>query len=317
VSLSPPDPVPRDIPPAGRHPLLFRLRIAATIAAWVAVAAVVLRLINALDFGQVGLPATVAIRFAVESVVFTVLAYVAIRSLPFGLKPGLRGTAALGLWIALVVLSDCLARLEYGALETMLADMRAAMGLAGLVLAMLAYMLALALPFVPGLEIGFLVIMLFGASGAMGVYVATIAGLGFAFAAGRLIPARIFTRLLARAGVAMPDEPLDAAMRRMVASASGGTSGWSRLAARLMKYRYLTLAVAFNLPGNSVLGGGGGIALLCGVSRQFEWYWFMLTVVVATAPVPLLVVAGGLDVHDLVHVHDFVQNTFARLVGWW
>jgi len=317
VSLSPPDPVPRDIPPAGRHPLLFRLRIAATIAAWVAVAAVVLRLINALDFGQVGLPATVAIRFAVESVVFTVLAYGAIRSLPFGLKPGLRGTTALGLWIALVVLSDCLSRLEYGALETMLAEMRAAMGLAGLVLAMLAYMLALALPFVPGLEIGLMVIMLFGASGAMGVYVATIAGLGFAFAAGRLIPARIFTRLLARVGVAMPDEPLDAAMRRMVAGASGGRGGWSRLAARLVKYRYLTLAVAFNLPGNSVLGGGGGIALLCGASRQFEWYWFMLTVVVATAPVPVLVVAGGLDVHDLVHLHDFVQNTFARLVGWW
>ena len=316
MSRSQPDPVPRYISPAARHPHLFRLRIAATIAAWVMVAAGALRLINALDLGPAGLPLTVTIRFVVESVVFTVLAYGAIRSLPVGRKPGLRTTAALGLWIALVVLSDCLSRLEYGALETMLAEMRAAMGLGGLVLAMLAYMLALALPFVPGIEIGLMVMMLFGASGAMGVYVATIAGLGFAFAAGRLIPARSFARLLARLGVAMPDEPLEAAMRRMAAGAPGGRGGWSRLAARLVEYRYLTLAVALNLPGNSVLGGGGGIALLCGASRQFQWYWFVLTVVVATAPVPVLVVAGGLDVHDLVHLHDFVQNTFARLFGW-
>jgi len=315
VTISPPDPVPSRIPAARRHPRAFRLRVGATIAAWLVLAAVALRQINALDFGPVGLPATVAIRFAVESVVFTVLTYAAIRSLPLGRKPGLRGTAALGLWIALIVLSDCLSRLEYGALETMLAELRAAMGLGGLVLGVVAYMLALALPFVPGVEIGLLVMMLFGTPGAVAVYLATIAGLGLAFAVGRLIPARIVARLLARLGVAMPDEPLEVAVRRTVAGGPAGTGLWSQLAARLVRYRYLTLAVAFNLPGNSVLGGGGGIALLCGASRQFEWYWFVLTVVVATAPVPVLVVVGGLDVHDLVHLHDFMQNMLARLLG--
>ncbi|NMG44581.1 hypothetical protein GPA22_12680 [Aromatoleum toluvorans] len=286
------------------------------IAGWAAVFAFTLRLINAFDFGAGGLAATVAMRFAVETAAFTALAYAALRSLPLGLKPGLRATTALGLWIALVVLGDCLSRLEYGALDTMLALLRDAMGPGDIVLAVLAYMLALALPFVPGVEIGLMIIMLFGAAGAIAVYAATIAGLGLAFAAGRLIPARSLMHLLERVGVAIPDEPLDAAMRGLVA---GGRTGgaWRRVVARLLAYRYLTLAVAFNLPGNSVLGGGGGIALLCGASRQFAWHWFVLTVAVATAPVPLLVVAGGLDVRDLVHVHDFVENAIGRLVTGW
>ena len=64
--------------------------------------------------------------------------------------------------------------------------------------------------------------------------------------------------------------------------------------------------------------GGGGIAVLCGASRQFAWHWSVLTVAVATAPVPLLVLLGGLDVRDLVRLHDFVLETIGSVgVGWW
>lgn len=288
------------------------------IVVWVVVFAAVLRFINGIDFGPVGLPATVAIRFAVETVIFTVLAYLAIRSLPLGLKPGLRATIALGLWIALVVLSDCLSRLEFGALDVLLATLREAMGPVGVVLAMVAYTVALALPFVPGVEIGLMIMMLYGASGAIAAYMATIAGLGLGFAAGRLIPARSFARLLERVGIAAPDEPLDAAMRRVVAGEHSGGSGMKGAFARLLAYRYLTLGVALNLPGNSVFGGGGGIAVLCGASRQFTWPWFVLTAAVATAPVPLLVLVGGLDVRDLVRLYDFVLESIGSVgAGWW
>lgn len=243
---------------AQRHPRLFRVWIAATIAAWAIVFAAVLRAINDIDFGPVGLAATVAIRFAVETGIFTVLAYLAIRSLPLGLKPGLRATVALGLWIALVVLSDCLSRLEFGALDALLATLREAMGPVGIVMAMSAYIVALALPFVPGVEIGLMIMMLYGAAGAVAAYVATIAGLGLAFAAGRLIPEKSFVRLLERVGVAVPDLPMDEAMRRVVAGGSSGGPRWMRTLGRLLAYRYLTLGVALNLPGNSVFGGGGG-----------------------------------------------------------
>lgn len=196
---------------------------------------VILRLINALDFGHAGIPETPAIRFAVETVLFTALGYGAIRSLPFGAKPGWRGTIALGLWIALVVLSDCLSRLEFGAI------------------------------------------------GAMAVYGATIAGLSLAFATGRLMPKGVFSRLLNWLGIAVPDGQLESALRGMLAGTRPRRGGWHRLATRLMEYRYLSLAVSFNLPGNSVLGGGGGIAMLCGASRQFALHWFVLTDVLATA----------------------------------
>jgi hypothetical protein len=289
------------------------LRVGATVAAWLVAVVIVLRLLDAIDFGTPGLPVTVTIHFVVKTALLTALAWGAARSLPLRRKPGLRGTVALALWIGLVVLSDCLSRLDAGVLEAMLAQLRSAMGVGGFVIGIIVYALALALPFVPGVEVGLMVMMLFGDAGATAVYVATIAGLALAFAAGRLIPAHVFARLLAQLGVTMPDATLDMAMRRIMAGGAEGRGGWSRFAAVLVKYRYLAVAAAVNLPGNSALGGGGGIALLCGASRTFRWHWFVLTMMVATAPVPLLVVVGGLDVRDLVVLHDVVQNAFARL----
>jgi len=315
VGISSPDPLPEQFTShQPRRERFFWLRVVVTGIVWLVLFAIVLRLINAHDFGRAGLPETLLMRFAVETLLFTALAYGTIRSLPFSAKPGLRGSIALGLWIALIVLSDCLSRLEFGAIEAALAALRDTMGLGGLLLVVLAYVLALALPFIPGVEIGLLIIMLFGSLGAMVVYVATIAGLSLAFAAGRLIPERICARLLNRLGIAVPDGQFESAVRGMLAGRRPGRNMWQRFVARLMEYRYLSLAVSFNLPGNSVLGGGGGIALLCGASRQFEWYWFVLTVVLATAPIPVLVVSGRIDASTLVHVHDLVQNLFRKFV---
>lgn len=317
MGISSPDPLPEQLAsrPPGRKPF-FWLRVVLTSIVWLVLFAVLLRRINAHDFGRAGLPETLLMRFAVETLLFTALAYGTIRSLPFGAKPGLRGTIALGLWIALIVLSDCLSRLEFGAIEAVLAALRDTMGLGGLLLVVLAYVLALALPFIPGVEIGLLIIMLFGSVGAMIVYAATITGLSLAFAAGRLIPERLCARLLNRLGIAVLDGQFESAVRGILAGRRSGRDMWQRFVARVMEYRYLSLAVSFNLPGNSVLGGGGGIALLCGASRQFEWHWFVLTVVLATAPIPVLVVSGGIDAGTLVHMHDLVQNLFVNLVGW-
>ena len=62
-------------------------------------------------------------------------------------------------------------------------------------------------------------------------------------------------------------------------------------------HRYVALAVCLNVPGNAVVGGGGGLALLCGLSRQFEGRWFALTIALAVSPLPLLILTGilGLD----------------------
>jgi hypothetical protein len=47
--------------------------------------------------------------------------------------------------------------------------------------------------------------------------------------------------------------------------------------------------VALNLPGNTLLGGGGGIALMAGLSGLYPMPAYLTTVAIAVAPVPLLV----------------------------
>jgi hypothetical protein len=61
----------------------------------------------------------------------------------------------------------------------------------------------------------------------------------------------------------------------------------------LLRHRYLSLAVALNLPGNFIVGGGGGIALFAGISRLFSVPAFILTVALAVSPVPLAVFLLG------------------------
>ena len=43
------------------------------------------------------------------------------------------------------------------------------------------------------------------------------------------------------------------------------------------------------MPGNVLIGGGGGIAMVAGLSRLYSLAGFLLAVGVAVAPVPLAV----------------------------
>ena len=61
----------------------------------------------------------------------------------------------------------------------------------------------------------------------------------------------------------------------------------------LLRHRYLALGVAFNLPGNTLLGGGGGIALAAGMSGLYPLLAYVAVVAIAVAPVPLLVLLGA------------------------
>jgi hypothetical protein len=43
-----------------------------------------------------------------------------------------------------------------------------------------------------------------------------------------------------------------------------------------------------NVPGNGLVGGGGGIAFMVGMSGLFSLNGYILTLLIAVAPVPLL-----------------------------
>ena len=81
-----------------------------------------------------------------------------------------------------------------------------------------------------------------------------------------------------------------------------GVLSQNRLPSFLSKYRYLTIALLFNLPGNYLIGGGGGISLACGISRRFSWKWFLLTVVLAVSPVPLLAFLGVIQLQAFLGI---------------
>ena len=61
----------------------------------------------------------------------------------------------------------------------------------------------------------------------------------------------------------------------------------------VLRRRYLVLALLVNLPGNSLIGGGGGILLAAGLSRLFQPVAVALTMLLATAPLPLAVMLIG------------------------
>ena len=154
-----------------------------------------------------------------------------------------------------------------------------------------AYALLIAVPFVPGIEIALVLLMVDGARIAPFLYLATVAGLALAYLAGRALPhaglARAAADLRMRRLAAWIDHlaPLPPEARLALLTA--------RLPARLGRlvgrHHYLILGLLLNLPGSSFIGGGGGICLVAGLSRLYLPALTLLTIAVAVAPVPLVI----------------------------
>jgi hypothetical protein len=150
-------------------------------------------------------------------------------------------------------------------------------------LALALYACLIAIPFVPGAELGLLLVALFGAPIAGPVYLATVAALILAFATGRALRHPRLQRWRGRVGL---DAALEALQDRMASDQSGR---WRRL----HRHRFLCLIVLINTPGNTLLGGGGGISMAAGFGGAFRLREFLASVLIAVAPVPLAVIALG------------------------
>jgi hypothetical protein len=152
------------------------------------------------------------------------------------------------------------------------------------------YVILMALPFMPGIEVGLMLMAMLGIGGIVLVYLCTVLALSLSFLAGRLLPPRYVARALGwmrleRARRLVTElEPLSAEERfRFLARSTP-----SRIVPYLLRHRYFVLAVLFNLPGNAIIGDGGGIALIAGMSRLFPFPKFVLLVCLAITPVPFL-----------------------------
>jgi len=198
---------------------------------------------------------------------------------------GLFALLAVGLHFLFVWAEDWITRNEYG------------WAMPGLLLAVLMiYAVLIAIPFVPGVEIGLSVLAAGGAEIAPLVWLATACGLSLAFVVGCTVPLAWLRRVLTdlhmiRAAYlvarfeALPRKGRVAFVQSLLPLKY---CGW------IIKYRYINLAILINIPGNSVIGGGGGIAFLSGLSGTFRASLAVLTIALATAPVPLAIWLFGL-----------------------
>jgi len=117
-----------------------------------------------------------------------------------------------------------------------------------------------------------------------------VIALSLSFLFGRLLPPRHLARALgwfpitrARDLVtALETLDTEERLRFLLRSAP------SRVVPFLLRQRYLIIGVLFNLPGNALIGGGGGIGLIAGMSRRFPFPKYLLLVCLAITPGPIL-----------------------------
>jgi hypothetical protein len=201
----------------------------------------------------------------------------------------------IGALIALVVAATWAAHMIRDALDLTIMPAQEQQVHRAIMLGAVAYIGLLALPFVPGAEIGIAMLTAFGAAIAPLVYGATVLAMLLAYAVGRLLPitslARLlsFLRLRRAADLVARAAPLPREER--IAMLLDGAP--PRTLALALRHRYLALALAMNTPGNSVIGGGGGIMMLAGLSGIFAPLPTLLTIVIAVSPVPFAVMLIG------------------------
>jgi len=163
------------------------------------------------------------------------------------------------------------------------------MALFALAVSVVSYTLLLAIPFLPGIEVGLVLMAMLGTKGIVLVYGCTVMALSLSFLFGRLLPPRYLARalgwfhLVRARDLVLSLEPLppDERLRFLLEGAP------SRFVPFLLRQRYLILGVLFNLPGNALIGGGGGIGLVAGMSRLFPFPKYLLLICVAITPGPI------------------------------
>jgi len=164
-------------------------------------------------------------------------------------------------------------------------------------LVLIGYALLLAIPFMPGVEVGIALLLMEGADIAPFVYAATLLGVFIAFAIGQNVPLKwlqsFFQDLRMMRVCRWLDRMQNSAREDRLERLTERLPSWlSRIA---VDYRYVSIGILINLPGSFAIGGGGGIMMAAGLTRLFQTRWVILTLMIAVLPVPLAVWITGVE----------------------
>lgn len=156
----------------------------------------------------------------------------------------------------------------------------------------LIYTICMLLPFMPAIELGLILLAMLDIQGVLMLYLLTVFALSISYTMGRLIPVQVLKRLflflhfrkaadlLCASGECDEKQQID----RFLEHAP------KRIIPFLLRHRYCVFGVAVNTPGNMLLGGAGGIAMMSGISRLFSFKTFVLSVLISVSPLPVLVI---------------------------
>ena len=131
-------------------------------------------------------------------------------------------------------------------------------------LILLAYSLLLAIPYIPSAEIAFCLLLVLGIESAYVVYLSTIFGLFLPYCFGRYWSEKHDTQI-------------------------EGVIAGSRFLKRVNTMSpILSLILLLNMPGNTILGGGGGIAAVYGSFKIISPLEYLLSISIAALPIFLV-----------------------------
>lgn len=201
----------------------------------------------------------------------------------------------LGVLVAIVILSHYVIDFALSWAESLPTPAEARAELLILLVIFITYALLISLPFVPGIEIAIALLVLRGPEFALPIYAATLGGLSLSFLAGRLVPIRalrgFFLDLHLPRAVHLVDRlaPLGPAQRVRELQRSLPR----KYARSALRYRYLGLALLINMPGSGLIGGGGGICLMAGMSGVFSPRITLPVIAIAILPFPLFMWLAG------------------------
>ncbi len=152
-----------------------------------------------------------------------------------------------------------------------------------------AYVALMTIPFVPGIEVGLVLMLMPGDGGILLIYLATQLALSISFWLGHLVPPDRLARALSFFGLGR----MAGLLLQSQSVMCGQRAQWlgqhfdSPVGRWLMNHQSTSLAILINLPGNSFIGGAGGIGILVGSTGLICYRRFVLVMAVATAPLPL------------------------------
>jgi len=156
----------------------------------------------------------------------------------------------------------------------------------------LAYVVCMVLPFMPAIELGLILLMMLDIKGIIFLYSLTIIALSISFWLGRLVPIRWLLGLFNflhfdRASKLFNEMSQSDEKKRLDILIYNAPKS---VIPAMLKHRYWVIAIALNMPGNALIGGGGGIGMISGMSRILNYPCYFLTVLIAVMPLPLIMI---------------------------